>query len=98
MNVHGMKECCGAVQEGDERQSQACVLIRLTAKLSGQKLLQEFERRHAFFAGEGEGPIFGDEAEVVAIGRNAVENASASKRAVGRGLDRGAEIPPGASA
>src|SRR5260370_22438640 len=98
MNVHGMKECCCAVQEGDKRQSQACVPIRLTAKLRGQKLRQEFEGRHVFFAGEGEGPIFGDQPEVVGMGRKKVENAAAGLRGSGRRLDGGEEIQPGAAA
>ena len=51
MNVHGMKECSRALQERDERQSQASVLIGLTTKLHGMPPIQEFERRDVFPAG-----------------------------------------------
>ncbi len=78
MNVHGMKECSRAMQERDERQSQASVLIRLTTKLHGKPPFQEFERRDVFPAGEGDSPIFGDQPQVVGMRPKEVENAAAS--------------------
>ena len=80
MDIRGMKKRSRAMQEGDERQCQGGVLRRLAAKLCGQTPLQEFERRHVFFAGEGHGPILGDEAVVIGMGHEEVKNAAASSR------------------
>ena len=78
MNVDVMKECSRAMQERDERQSQASVLIGLTTKLHGKPPFQEFERRDVFPAGEGDSPIFGDQPEVVGVRPKEVENAAAN--------------------
>ena len=80
MRIHGMKKCSCAMQERDEGQRDGSLLIGLTTKLSSEMPFQEFKRRHVFFAGEGDGPIFGDEAEVIGMGRKEVENAAANLR------------------
>src|SRR5258708_36138824 len=92
MDVHGMKECSRAMQEGDERQGYRSVPVRLAAKLRGQAPLQEFERRHVFFAGESDGPIFRNKAVIIGMGDKEVENAAASLRGRGRRLDGREEI------
>jgi len=81
MDVHGKKKRSCAMQERDEGQRDGSLLIGLTTKLSGEMLFQEFKRRHVLFAGEGDGPIFGDQAEVIGMmGRKEVENAAANLR------------------
>ena len=98
MDVHGVKECSGAVKKCDERQSQGSVLIRLSTELSSQSPFQEFERRQVFFASEGDGPSFSDKAEVVRMVHKEVENAAASLHGSARGLDIREEIHAGAAA
>ena len=66
------------MEKRDECQGHWRVLVRLPAKFSGQKALQEFERGHMFFAGKGEGPVFGNKAEVVGMGGKEIENTAAS--------------------
>jgi hypothetical protein len=51
-----------------------------------------------FFAREGDGPSFGDEAEVVGMGRKEVKNTAANLRGSARGLDVREEILTGAAA
>src|SRR5882724_7635295 len=79
MAACGMEQCSRAMQKADERQGQGSVTVRLAAKLRGQTALQEFERRHVFFAREGDGPIFSDEAVVIGMGDKEVENAAAQQ-------------------
>src|SRR6266849_6949727 len=98
MDVHGMKERCRAMQEGHERQGQGSVLIRRTTKFGGQAPLQEFERRHVFFTGEGDSPIFGDEAEVVGTRGEEVQNAAANLGGSACGIDGREKIQAGAAA
>src|SRR5258708_38878670 len=97
MGVRGEKKCSCAMQERDEGQRDGSLLIELTTKLSGEMPFQEFKRRHAFFAVEGDAPIFGDEAEVIGMGRKKVENAAAHLRGPARGLDNPEDIQAGAA-
>jgi len=81
MDVHGKKKRSCAMQERDEGQRDGSLLIGLTTKLSGEMLFQEFKRRHVLFAGEGDGPIFGDQAEVIGDGpQKKSENAAQTCR------------------
>ena len=52
--------------------------VRSAAKLPGELLLDEFERWHVLFAGEGDGPVFGDQAVIVGMDREEIERAPAS--------------------
>ncbi len=98
MAVCGMEQCSRAMQKADERQGQGSVTVRLAAKLRGQTALQEFERRHVFFAREGDGPIFSDEAVVIGMGDKEVENPAASLDGRARGLDGREKIQTRAAA
>ena len=98
MDVHGMEKCSRAMQERNERQGQGSLLIEPTAKLSREAPFQEFKRRHVLFAGEGDGPIFGDQAIVVGMSRKEIENAAANLRGSARGLDGREEIQARAAA
>lgn len=93
-----MEKRGGAVQESHERQREGSMLIGRAAQLSGEAALQEFERGHVILAGEGDGPVIGDEAEIVGMGYKEVENAVASLRGGARRLDGGEEIEAGAAA
>jgi hypothetical protein len=98
MGVGGMEKRGGAVEEGDEGQSEGSVLIRLAAELRGEAALQEFERRHVLLVGESCCPVLGDEAVVVGMGHKEIENAAASLHRGARRLDGGEEIEAGAAA
>ncbi len=98
MAVCGMEQCSRAMQKADERQGQGSVTVRLAAKLRGQTALQEFERRHVFFAREGDGPIFSDEAVVIGMGDKEVENPATSLDGRARGLDGREKIQARAAA
>ncbi len=92
MSVHGVEKRSRAMQQRHERQGQRSMLIGIATKLRGQTALQEFKRRHVLFAGEGDGPIFRDEAEIVGIGSKKVQNALADLRGSARGSDSRKEI------
>ena len=98
MAVRGMEQRSRAVQKGDERQSHGSVTVRLAAKLQGQTALQKFERRHVFFAREGERPIFGDEAVVIGMRDEEVQNPTAGLRGRARGFDGREKIQARAAA
>ena len=80
VDIGGMQQGSRAMEERDERQSQRSMPSGRAAKLSGEALLHEFERRHVFLAGVGNGPIFGDEAEVTGMGGEEIERAAANLR------------------
>jgi hypothetical protein len=98
VNVRRMKEGGGAVEECDERERQASVLVRGAAELRSELALDEFERRHVLFAGEGHSPIFGDEAVIIGMGDEEIEGTAASLQRRGRGPDSGEKIEAGAAA
>jgi hypothetical protein len=87
-----MEKRSGAMQECDERKSERSMLVRLATKLTREAALQEFKRRHIFFAGEGRGPILRDEAEVVGMGGKEVKGALASLSDSTRALNGREEI------
>jgi len=66
--------------------------------LSGEAALDKFERGHGLFAGEGDGPILGDEPKVVGMGSEEIECTLASvNRRAGR-PQGGKKIETGAAA
>src|SRR5258706_3556125 len=75
-----------------------CVAVRRAAKLPSELRLDEFERRHMLFAGEGDGPIFGDKAVIVGMGREEIESAPASMEGRVRSPNGGEKIEAGAAA
>lgn len=72
--------------------------IGSAAKLSGEPALDEFERGHRLSAGKGDGPVLGDEPEVVGMGGEKIESAAASLDGRTRRLHSGKEIEAGAAA
>src|SRR6266481_8700470 len=98
MDIHGMEKCSRAVQEGDEREGHGSVLVRSATKLRGQTPFQKLEGRHVFSAREGDGPILGDKAEVVGMGREEVQDAAANLRGSARTLDSREKIQASAAA
>ena len=98
VNARGMKQCGGAMKECDERKTQLRVAVRRAAKLQSELRLDEFERRHMLFAGEGDGPVFGDEAVIVGMGREEIERAAASIEGRARSPNGGEKIEASAAA
>ena len=98
MNVRRMQQGGGAVEECDERKGQASVVLRGPAKLRGELPLDEFKGWHVLFASEGDGPVFGDEAVIVGMGREEIERAAASIQGRARRPDGGEKIEAGAAA
>jgi hypothetical protein len=68
------------------------------AELSGEAAFDEFERGHGLLAREGDGPVLGNEAEVVGMGGEKIERAGASFHGRTRGANGGEKIAAGAAA
>ena len=98
VNVRRMQQGGGAVEECDEGKGQASVVLRGAAKLRGELPLDEFKGWHVLFAREGDGPVFGDEAVIVGLGREEIERAAAGIQGRARSPDGGEKIEAGAAA
>jgi hypothetical protein len=98
VSVGRVQQAGGAVEKGHERKSERGVTIGSAAKLSGEAALDEFEGGHGLFASEGDGPVFGDEAEVVGMGGEKIEGAAASFHGRARRANGGKKIAAGAAA
>jgi hypothetical protein len=86
------------MKKGDQREREVRMRIGNAAELSGEAALDEFERGHGLFAREGDGPVFGNEAEVVGMSGEKIERAGASFHGRTRGANGGEEIAAGAAA
>ena len=93
-----MQQAGGTVKECDERKSERRVAIGSAAELSGEAALDKFERGHGLFAGEGDGPVIGDEPKVVGMGGEEIEGTLASVDRRARRPQGGKKIETGAAA
>jgi hypothetical protein len=98
VNARRMEEGSGAMEECNEAESQASVVVRRPSELGSKLPLDEFERRHVLLASEGDGPIFGDEAVIVGMGHEEIKGPAASLQRRTRGPDGGKKIEAGAAA
>ena len=98
VNVRRMQQRGSAVEKCDEGKGQAGVALRGAAKLRGELPFDEFEGWHVLFAREGDGPVFGDEAVIVGLGREEIERAAAGIQGRARSPDGGEKIEAGAAA
>jgi hypothetical protein len=98
VNARRMEEGGSAMEECNEAERQASVVAWGSPELGCKLSLDEFERRHVLFAGEGHSPIFRDETVIVGMGDEEIKGPAASLQRRARGPDGGEKIEAGAAA